>query len=349
LPPGEAAQSASAVHQQVCAELQLDPAGLAAQSAFVTQPTHRPVAVSHADPDVLPAQSELLVQAFEHLAPTSGPSLRHTWPPAQSAFVLQPHVEDPPRIEALHCLPPAALAQSAIVEQPHVCGIQGGTASLGVQTGPSALVAQSAFELHATQAPVATSHTGPVALAEQSELLLQRFSHRALFEKGDPCVGQTDPAGQLLVAVHPHLFSSVPAVALANWHTLPEREDAQSEAALHPHACVSVLQRAPSALFAQSALVLQPAEASPVVASVPPSPGVVAEASGKSSIGSRAPSSPVQPAVTDARRPAPSHFLITRRPGVGDPTSLTSRLGIPSIVRFAPRCIWKGRDGSTNL
>ena len=144
-----------------------------------------------------------------------------------------------------------------------------------MQTGPSALVAQSAFELHATQAPAATSHTGPVALAEQSESLLQRFSHRALFGEDDPCGGQTDPAGQLLVASHPHLFSTVPAVAFGTWHSLPELADTQSEAALHPHACVSVLQRAPSALFAQSALVLHPAEASPVVASVPPSPGVV--------------------------------------------------------------------------
>ena len=114
--------------------------------------------------------------------------------------------------EAVHCLPPAALAQSAIVEQPHVCGLPGVPAVL--QTGPSALVAQSASELHATQAPVATSHTGPVALAEQSEFLLQGFSHWALFElyaEGDPCARQTDPAGQLLVAVHPHLFSAVPA------------------------------------------------------------------------------------------------------------------------------------------
>jgi hypothetical protein len=176
--------------------------------------------------------------------------------------------------EAVHCLPPAALAQSAIVEQPHVCGLGGRV----LQTGPSALVAQSASELHATQAPVATSHTGPVALAEQSEFLLQRFSHWALFAKGEKgCVGQADPAGQLFVAVHPHLFSPVPATAFATWHTLPELEDAQSEAALHPHACVSVLQRGPSALFAQSALVSQPAEASPVVASVPASPGVVVE------------------------------------------------------------------------
>jgi hypothetical protein len=191
---------------------------------------------------------------------------------------LQPHV-DPPgsEVDALvsenkHCLPPPALEQSAIVEQPHVCSLAGGTALLVLQTGPSALVAQSAFELHATQAPVATSHTGPVALAEQSEFLLQRFSHRALFDKGDPCARQTDPAGQLLVAVHPHLFSTVPAVAFGTWHSLPELADTQSEAALHPHACVSVLQRAPSALFAQSALVLQSA-----VASVPPSPGVVVE------------------------------------------------------------------------
>lgn len=74
MPPREAAQSAAAVHPQVFVEgstglfaavLQRGPAELAAQSAFVTQPTHRPVAVSHADPDGLPEQSELRVQAFE--------------------------------------------------------------------------------------------------------------------------------------------------------------------------------------------------------------------------------------------------------------------------------------------
>jgi hypothetical protein len=143
-----------------------------------------------------------------------------------------------------------------------------------LQAVPRELPAQSAAAVH-PQAPVATSHTGPVALAEQSEFLLQRFSHWTLFEDH---VGQSDPAGQSPGLRHPHLFFwTMPAVSVATRHRLPELEDTQSEAALHPHACVSVLQRAPSALFAQSALVLQPAEASPVVASVPPSPRVVVE------------------------------------------------------------------------
>ena len=69
-----------------------------------------------------------------------------------------------------HCVPPAALAQSAMVEHPHVCVVVS-------HTGPSGLVAQSALALHATQAPVETSHAVPVALPVQSESLLQSFSH----------------------------------------------------------------------------------------------------------------------------------------------------------------------------
>ena len=72
----------------------------------------------------------------------------------------------------MHCLPPAALAQSAMVEHPHVCAVVS-------HTGPSGFVAQSALALHATQAPVETSHAVRVAVAVQSESLLQRFSHWA--------------------------------------------------------------------------------------------------------------------------------------------------------------------------
>jgi len=70
-----------------------------------------------------------------------------------------------------HCVPPAALAQSAMVEHPHVCAVVS-------HTGPSGFVAQSALALHATQTPVETSHAVPVALPVQSESLLQRFSQR---------------------------------------------------------------------------------------------------------------------------------------------------------------------------
>ena len=101
--------------------------------------------------------------------------------------MLQPHT--PGKLELLpppelapdgnggkHCLPPPVLAQSAIVEQPHLCGLPGGSL---VQTGPSALVAQSASELHATpQSPVATSHTGPVAL--ESSVLSDRITRKLL-------------------------------------------------------------------------------------------------------------------------------------------------------------------------
>jgi hypothetical protein len=68
-------------------------------------------------------------------------------------------------------VPPAALAQSAMVEHPHACVAV-------LHTGPSGLVAQSALALHPTQAPVETSHTVAVAVPVQSESLLQRFSQR---------------------------------------------------------------------------------------------------------------------------------------------------------------------------
>jgi hypothetical protein len=85
------AQPAVAVHPQVFVEvMQLDPAGLAVQSAFVTQSTHRPVAVLQAGPDVLPTQSEFDVQAGSHEEglPFAG---EQASPDGQSAFVVQLH------------------------------------------------------------------------------------------------------------------------------------------------------------------------------------------------------------------------------------------------------------------
>jgi hypothetical protein len=128
------------------------PPGEAAQSALVAHPPHRPVVVLHTGPVGLPAQSALLAQPLVHRS--NGP---HAWPLAQSITTLR------------QCVPPAALAQSAMVEHPHVCRPS--------HTGPSGFVAQSALALHATQTPVETSHAAPVALPVQSESLLQRFSH----------------------------------------------------------------------------------------------------------------------------------------------------------------------------
>jgi hypothetical protein len=240
---------------------QVSPAG---QSALVVHPTHRPVVALHRSvPPGLRGQSALLAQAFPHWANWPWPEPQ-TWPLAQSVIAMQPQTcpgkytppSPPPVRMPRQYVPPAALAQSAMVEHPHVCVVVS-------HTGPSGLVAQSALALHATQDPVETSHAVPVALPVQSESLLQRFSHwlpRLL------CAGQNDPVGHSLVAVQPHLISTMPATT-ASWHTGPEADDAQSESTLHTQACVSVLQSGPSALVAQSALVLQP-----VVACTPASP-----------------------------------------------------------------------------
>src|SRR5581483_6540242 len=99
-------------------------------------------------------------------------------------------------------VPPAALAQSAMVEHPHACVAV-------LHTGPSGLVAQYALALHPTQAPFETSHNLAVAVPVQWESLLQRFSQRVPIEPF--CAGQTDPVGHPLVAVQPHLFSAMPA------------------------------------------------------------------------------------------------------------------------------------------
>lgn len=76
------------------------------------------------------------------------------------------------------------------------------------------------------------------------------------------CPGQSDPVGHPLVAVQPHLPSRMPATSNGPRHAGPEADDAQSESKLHTQSCVRVLQRGPSALVAQSALVLQPVDAS---------------------------------------------------------------------------------------
>jgi hypothetical protein len=237
LPSVDVAQSASAAHPQKCPDvLQVGPRGLAAQSALVAHIvdsgfTQRPVVLSHAGPARLPVQSALLAQALVHRP-------LHTWPLAQSAIVrqLQADAGAPPPIIIIvrgQYVPPAAWAQSAWVEHPHVCVVVS-------HTGPAGCVAQSAFALHA-------------------------FSH---WKPKPPCAGQTDPVGHPLIAVQPHLLRGMPATtAIGPWHMGPEADDAQSESKVHTQACIRVLQRGPSALVAQSAFVLQPVDAS-----TPPSP-----------------------------------------------------------------------------
>ena len=198
VPRGLPAQSAAAVHPQVFVEvLQRDPTGLAAQSAFATQPTHRPVAVLQAGPDVLPTQSEFDLQAGSGGSHKKGlpPLSPQISPDGQSAVVVQPHVPvcgasmgggpdasqpggsgPPPPVVFMHILPPPALAQSAIVEQPHVCGLKG-PASLVLQIDPAGLAAQSAFVTQSTHRPVAVSHADPDVLPGQSALLVQAFEH----------------------------------------------------------------------------------------------------------------------------------------------------------------------------
>ena len=152
------AQSAADVHPQVFVEvLQLDPAPLAAQSAFVAHSTHRPVAVLQASPDVLPTQSEFDVQAGWHKEGML-PVIRQISPDGQSAFVVQLHVPTggagtnmpagppPPPVDLKHTLPPGEAAQSAFVTQP-------------------------------THRPVGVSHADPNGLPAQSALLVQAFEH----------------------------------------------------------------------------------------------------------------------------------------------------------------------------
>jgi hypothetical protein len=95
-------------------------------------------------------QSALLAQALMHCGPW--PNEPHTWPLAQSVIARQlqtgPGAFTPPsgagwgRMPRPHCVPPAALAQSAMLEHPHVCVVVS-------HTGPSGFVAQSALALHA--------------------------------------------------------------------------------------------------------------------------------------------------------------------------------------------------------
>jgi hypothetical protein len=170
LPPVDVAQSAGPVHQHTFVVVsQVAPERLAAQSALVVQLTHWPVVVLHAGANGRPAQSALLAQALMHWLRYSS---SHTRPLAQSIVAEQLQTGwEWGTPGSKHSLPPAALAQSAMVEHPHACVAVS-------HTGPSGLVAQSALALHATQAPVETSHSVPVALPVQSESLLQRFSHR---------------------------------------------------------------------------------------------------------------------------------------------------------------------------
>jgi hypothetical protein len=172
------AQSAAAVHPQVFVEvLQRDPAGLAAQSAFVTQPTHRPVAVLQAGPDVLPAQSEFDVQAGSQKGKGLLPASRQVSPDGQSAFLVQPHVPKgimgggpDTKSSTEHTLPPGEAAQSPAAVHPQVLFEV-------LQRGPAGLAAQSAFVTQPTHRPVALSHADPDVLPAQSALLVQAFEH----------------------------------------------------------------------------------------------------------------------------------------------------------------------------
>jgi hypothetical protein len=167
------AQSAAAVHRQVCMEVsQLDPAGLAAQSAFVAQPTHRPVAVLQAGPDVLPVQSEFDVQAGSHEEGGRPPGFGQISPDGQSAFIVQTHlpVGVPGNKEMEHTLPPGEAAQPAAAVHPQVFVEVS-------QIDPAGLAAQSAFVTQPTHRPLALSHADPDVLPAQSELLVQAFEH----------------------------------------------------------------------------------------------------------------------------------------------------------------------------
>ena len=68
-----------------------EPFPLAAQSAPVTQPTHRPVVVLQAGPLALPVQSALEAHARIHAPIELTPVVAHAKPAGQSAFDEQPH------------------------------------------------------------------------------------------------------------------------------------------------------------------------------------------------------------------------------------------------------------------
>ena len=94
------AQSALEVQPHVLhVALQAPPQGFLAQSALVTQPTHRPVVVLQAGLPALPVQSALEAHARMHapIEPPTNPGLLvvHTKPAGQSAFDEQPHAGGP--------------------------------------------------------------------------------------------------------------------------------------------------------------------------------------------------------------------------------------------------------------
>ena len=86
------AQSALEVQPHVLdVVLQAPPEGFLAQSALVTQGTHRPVVVLQAGPLALPVQSALEAHARIHAPIELTPVVAHTKPAGQSAFDEQPH------------------------------------------------------------------------------------------------------------------------------------------------------------------------------------------------------------------------------------------------------------------
>jgi hypothetical protein len=93
LPPAPLVQSAL-VMQPHATPMHTEPFPLAAQSAPVTQLTHRPVVVLQAGPPALPVQSAFEAHARMH-APLEPAAVAHTKPAGQSAFDEQPHAGGP--------------------------------------------------------------------------------------------------------------------------------------------------------------------------------------------------------------------------------------------------------------
>jgi hypothetical protein len=94
LPPAPLVQS-ELVMQLHVPPVHTEPFPLAAQSAPVTQPTHRPVVVLQAGPPALPVQSALEAHARMHPPPKPAagfrPTVVHAKPAGQSPFDEQPH------------------------------------------------------------------------------------------------------------------------------------------------------------------------------------------------------------------------------------------------------------------
>jgi hypothetical protein len=178
-PPAALWQSLAVLQPQACFDVShTGPLPLSAQSAFVTQPTHWPVATLQTGPDELLVQSVLPVQLFVHWVPLRKFMVAgQLKPAAHPVAAVQPHCfvgRRPWTNGTEHTLPPLALAQSPSTLQPHTC-------SAVLQSGPSALPAQSAL---VTQ-PVTIAASPPPSLplplpASVAGLLLQPLAAKII-------------------------------------------------------------------------------------------------------------------------------------------------------------------------